>query len=70
MIFTRGEELEGVEPAMSGTERIGGQKWGYIQITSPEDLETCKSVLKRSFELIKEAIANNEQTGYWALIEK
>lgn len=69
MIFTRGEELEGVESAESGIEKIGGQKWGYISAESIEDIEKYNVILKKSFNLIKEAIACNEPTGYYATIE-
>lgn len=69
MIFTRGENFDGVESAESGTEKIGGQKWGYLSMESNEDIDKFKIILKRSYDLIKDAIVCNEPTGYYAMIE-
>lgn len=69
MIFTRGEEMEGVDPATTGIERVGGQKWGYLSLKSEEDLDKYKSILRRSYDLILDTISCNEPTGYWASLE-
>lgn len=69
MIFTRGESMEGVETAERGTEKIGGQKWGYLPLESREDIEKHKSNLKKSYDFIMDAVANNEPTGYYAMRE-
>jgi len=66
MIFTRGEIMEDVETAESGTEKIGGQKWGYLRLGSNEDFEKHKSKLRKSYEYILDAVACNESTGYYA----
>jgi len=69
MIFTRGESMDGVETAESGSVKVGGLKWGYLSIESHEDIEKHKSNLTRSFELIIDAISKNEPTGYYAPLE-
>jgi len=61
--------MEGVVPAISGIERVGGQKWGYLFVESTEDLKKCKSILRRSYDLIIDTISNNEPTGYWAPLD-
>ncbi len=66
MLFTRGEEMEGVTPAESGVKKVGGQKWGYVMIASQKDLDKAKPIIARSLILIKETLANKEPTGYYA----
>jgi len=69
MIFTRGESMEDVETAERGVEKIGGQKCGYLSLESHEDIEKHKSNLRKSYEFIIDAVASNEQTGYYAMCE-
>jgi len=66
-IFTRGEKLEGVK---SFEYERGGAKWGRIHIRDEKQLEKAIPILKKSYELIKEAIKNNEPTGWYAGIEE
>lgn len=71
LIFIRGQELENVTPGAS-TCILGGKevkvalKWGFIDIKSADDIEKYQLVLRKSFELIKEAVSLNERTGYYA----
>lgn len=67
LLFTRGEEINGVEPARTETDQF--QKWGYINIEGVEDIEKSKTILKKSFDLIREAIARNEPTGHHAVLD-
>ncbi|MDH5186372.1 MAG: hypothetical protein OEW70_04830 [candidate division WOR-3 bacterium] len=66
-LFTRGEKLEGVK---SFEYERGGAKWGRLHIRDEKQLEKAIPVLKRSYELIKDAIKNNEATGWYAGIEE
>ena len=66
-IFTRGEKLEGVK---SFEYERGGAKWGRIYIRDEKELEKAIPILKKSYDLIKEAIRNNEPTGWYAGIEE
>lgn len=68
-LFTRGEALTHVEPASKGDKK-GGQKWGYLNIESIEDLNNKREILQTSYELILEAVSNREQTGYYATIDE
>ncbi|MFC2164010.1 hypothetical protein ACFLT2_03310 [Acidobacteriota bacterium] len=65
-IFTRGEKLKGVE---SFEHQKGGDKWGRIYIRDNRDLNDVLLIVKRSYELIIEAIKNNEPTGWYAELE-
>lgn len=66
-IFTRGEKLEGVK---SFEYERGGAKWGRIHLRDEKQLEKVLPTLKKSYELIKEAIKNNEPTGWYAVLEE
>ncbi len=66
-IFTRGEELNGVQ---SFDYRKGGAKWGRIYLKNDKDIEKTLSTIKKSYELIKEAIKANEPTGWYAELEE
>lgn len=60
-VFTRGEELEGVK---GFGYKKGGAKWGRIDLRDEKDLKRVVSVAERSYQLIKQAIRNNEPTGW------
>ncbi|MHA1364315.1 MAG: hypothetical protein ACTSP1_17585 [Candidatus Freyarchaeota archaeon] len=66
-IFTRGEKLEGVQ---SFEYVRGGAKWGRIYLRNEKDSEKVINAIKKSYELIKEAIKNNEPTGWYAELEE
>ena len=65
-LFTRGEGIEGVR---SYEASKGGAKWGWIRLDSEKDLPKVLEATKRSYQLIKEAIRNNELTGWYAKVE-
>jgi|GEM_PF-6321338 len=67
IVFTRGEKLEGVE---SFEYERGGAKWGRMHLRDEKQLEKAIPILKKSYELIKEAIKNNEPTGWYADLEE
>ncbi len=48
----------------------GGAKWGRIHLRTEEDIEKTLSAVKKSYELIKEAIKVNEPTGWHAELEE
>lgn len=66
-IFTGGEKLDGVK---SFEYEKGGAKWGRIHVRDEKQLERILPLLKKSYDLIKEAIRKNEPTGWYADIEK
>lgn len=66
-LFTRGEELNGVQNF--GYVK-GGSKWGKILIKNIDELEKTFLVVKRSHELIVDAIKNNEKTSWYSEIEE
>lgn len=65
-VFTKGEKLEGVK---SFEYERGGAKWGTIHLREEKQLEKAIPILKKSYALIKEAIKNNEPTGWYADLE-
>lgn len=65
-IFTRGEKIEGVK---SFEYERGGAKWGRIYIRDKKQLEKAVPILIKSYDLIKEAIKNNEPIGRYTIIE-
>lgn len=67
LLFTRGEEINSVEPVRTETDQF--QKWGYINIEGIEDIEKSKTILKKSFDLVREAIVRNEPTGHHAVLD-
>jgi hypothetical protein len=66
-IFTGGEKIEGVK--IFGYQK-GGAKWGRIHLRDGNQLENVAVALKKSYELIKEAIKNNDPTGWYAGLEE
>jgi len=66
-IFTRGENIEGVE---FFDYKTGGEKWGRLYIKDENQIDKSILVLKKSYELIKKAIKNNEPTGWYASAEE
>jgi len=45
-------------------------KWGIFRISKEEDLEQATKNWQKSLELIREALRNNENTGWYAKIEE
>lgn len=64
-IFTRGENIEGIKPFNYDT---GGKKWGQIHINDEIQIELIFPALKRSHELVKDALKHNEPTGWYATL--
>ncbi len=65
-IFTRGEKLRDVK---NFDYDRGGAKWGFLYIRNEDDIKNVIPTLKKSYELVNEAIKNNEQTGWFAEVE-
>ncbi|MGZ4865160.1 MAG: hypothetical protein ACXV39_11105 [Halobacteriota archaeon] len=65
-MFTRGESIDGVQ---SFGYKRGGAKWGVLRINDASQLAEALEASRRSYHLIKEAIKNNEPTGWYADLE-
>ncbi len=66
-LFTRGEKIEGVK---NYDQAKGGAKWGEINLRNEKDLAKVLDAARTSYRLIKEAIRNNEPTGWYAKVEE
>jgi hypothetical protein len=66
-LFTKGEKIDGVK---NYDPTKGGAKWGWINLEKEGNLPKVLEAVKRSYQLIKEAIKNNETTGWFAKIEE
>lgn len=66
-LFTKGEKIDGVK---NYDPTKGGAKWGWINLQSDKDLPRVLEAIKGSYQLIKEAIKNNEPTGWFAKLEE
>jgi predicted transport protein len=66
-VFTRGETIEGVK---SFGYKRGGAKWGVLYLTDITQTKNALQAIKRSYALIKEAVKNNEPTGWYADLEE
>ena len=64
--FTRGQPIEGV--STFGMKR-GGHKWGQIILKTEQDLDKVVAALEQAYHRIREAIKNNENTGWYAELE-
>jgi len=67
-LFTRGEVIDGVKKQSDPAK--GGAKWGWINLQNDKDFPKVLEAVKRSYQLIKEAIKNNEPTGWYAKMEE
>jgi len=66
-LFTRGQVIEGVR---NFSPDGGGAKWGIIYVKNEQELPDVLEAVKSSYRLIKEAIKNNEPTGWYAKVEE
>lgn len=66
-LFTRGERIDGVK---NYSPSKGGAKWGCINLDNEKELPKVLEAVKRSYQLIKEAVKNNEPTGWFAKLEE
>jgi hypothetical protein len=46
------------------------ENWGNLHIHNKNELDIAVSAIKKSFDYIREAIVNNENTGWYALASK
>mgnify|MGYP001618212905 CR=1 FL=1 len=63
-LFTNAEKIEGVTFPYSDA-----LKWGRIYLKTEEDLDKVINVIKKSYELIKYAIKENLNTGWFSVPE-
>lgn len=66
-LFTGGKRIKGVENISE--EGTYAQKWGRLHIKDKKEIKQAKIILKKSLDFIKEAIRNNENTGWYAEVE-
>ena len=66
-VFTSGGNIKGVETISE--EGNYAQKWGRFYIRKESDIKQALRTLKKSRDLIKEAIKSNENTGWYAEVE-
>ena len=66
-VFTRGEKLESVKQFKF---RKGGAKWGITYLRDEKNLEKILPVIEECYERIKEAVKDNEPTGWYAELEE
>jgi predicted transport protein len=64
-VFTRGEHIENVKPF---NYIDSAEKWGYFHIKDESKIDTYIPVIKKSYELMKDAIKHNEPTGWYATV--
>ncbi|MGZ4928527.1 MAG: DUF5655 domain-containing protein [Halobacteriota archaeon] len=65
-MFTRGESIEGVK---SFGYEGRAEKWGQLHVRDLSQLTGALDAVKQSYHLIKDAIKNNEPTGWYAVLE-
>ncbi len=73
-VFLRFRKNSLVMNIFTDQEKIGSvqnikdhENWGKISIGNTSQLPVTISAIRRSFELLKEAIKNNKNTGWYAL---
>jgi len=66
-IFARGKEIDGVQ---SFAHQKDGAKWSRIDLREENQLEEVTAAIEKSYNLIREAIENNEKTGWFAALEE
>lgn len=72
-LFTSGKEIDGVtnyDPTRGGAKWKGGAKWGWMNFQNDKDLSKVLDAVRASYQLIKEAVKNNEPTGWYAKVEE
>jgi len=65
-VFTRGQQIDGVKNV---DYEKAGAKWGRIYLRKSSDMQGIMAAINRSYELIREAIKKNENTGWYAKLE-
>ena len=63
-LFTGGKNIRGVETISE--EGNYAQKWGKLYVKARRDLPIAMSAIRKSLQLIKKAINNHENTGWYA----
>lgn len=66
-LFSSGKHIKGVD--VISEDGSYAQKWGQFYIKSMADIPGAIKILIKSNELIKSAISNNENTGWYAEVE-
>jgi hypothetical protein len=66
-LFTRGEEMPGVEPV--GYE-YAGFKWGRFHIRQAHDIEAAVEASREAWQRVVQAVGCNEATGWFAQVEE
>lgn len=66
-IYTGGKKIKGVE--IISEKGNYAEKWGRFYVTNEKELKETKAIVKKSLALIRTAIKNNENTGWYSEIE-
>jgi len=66
-LFTGGKAIKSVK---NFDPSKGGAKWGVIYLRHDKELSIVLEAVKSSYQFIKEAIKNNEPTGWYAKVEE
>lgn len=66
-LFTGGKAIRGVK---NFDLSKGGAKWGVIYLRHDKEVPDVLEAAKNSYQFIKEAIKNNEPTGWYAKVEE
>ena len=63
-LFTSGKDIEGVETISE--DGSYAQKWGQFSIKKDSEIKTAINCIRKSMDLIRQAIKRNENTGWYA----
>jgi len=66
-LFTSGKHIKGVD--VISEDGSYAQKWGQFYIKNSSDISSAIKGIIKSNELIKSAISNNENTGWYAEVD-
>lgn len=66
-LFTGGKKIDGVD--IVSEDGSYGQKWGRFHIKTSSEIPKAMAKLRKSYELIKAAIRNKENTGWYAEVD-
>jgi hypothetical protein len=59
------------QQALAGVENIKNhENWGKMHVDKQTELPAALTAIEKSFEIIKQAVKNNENTGWYALTPK
>jgi len=66
-VFTGGESIGKIRQLGYAS---GGEKWGRLNLSSPDEFEEAKPWIAESLKRIKDAVRKNEATGWYATVSE